>query len=226
MHIPDGYLTVPVAAAGYALSAAAVGWALRKLRSELDDRLVPVIGMMSALIFAAQMLNFPVAGGTSGHLMGTALAVTVLGPAAGMLTITLVLGLQCLLFADGGLTALGANVLNMAVVGCLVTALVLAAGGRAVSSRRPRLMAATALAAFLSVVLASAACSVELALSGTAALAVTLPAMVGVHALIGIGEATITVAAVGMLLSVRPDLVAAWQGGRMARPAADTGGPR
>ena len=126
MHIPDGFVSAPVAVGGYVASGVGVGWALRKLGRQLDDRMVPVIGMMTAFIFAAQMLNFPIGGGTSGHFMGGALAVFVLGPAAGLLSLMLVLVLQCLLFADGGVTALGANVFNMAVIGCLVASSTLA----------------------------------------------------------------------------------------------------
>jgi len=212
LHIPDGYLSVQVAAGGFAVSGLSVGLALRRLRAELEERLVPLVGMMTAFIFAAQMLNFPVAAGTSGHFMGASLAVIVLGPAAGLLAMTLVLGLQCFLFADGGVTALGANVFNMGVVGCVVTMFVMSAARRLLGESRVRLLAAGSVAAFLSIVLASAACAVELALSGTAALKVALPAMVGVHAIIGVGEAAITAAALELLMSARPDLIAAWQG--------------
>jgi len=124
---------------------------------------------------------------------------------------TLVLGLQCFLFADGGVTALGANVFNMGVVGCVVTMFVMSAARRLLGESRVRLLAAGSAAAFLSIVLASAACAVELALSGTAALKVALPAMVGVHAIIGVGEAAITAAALELLMSARPDLIAAWR---------------
>lgn len=210
MHIPDGFLSREVALGTYAASGLGVGMALRKLQHALDERMVPVIGMMAAFIFAAQMLNFPVAAGTSGHFMGCALAVFVLGPAGGLLVMTLVLVLQCLLAGDGGLTALGANVFNMGVVGCLVSS-IFAIGARwTARGRRAPFLAASAVAAFLSIVLASACCSVELALSGTAQLWVTLAAMVGVHALIGVAEAAITVAALSALLSARPDLVATW----------------
>ena len=210
MHIPDGFLSVEVAAATYVASGVGVGVALRRLSKLLDERMVPVVGMMTAFIFAAQMLNFPVAAGTSGHFMGGALAVFVLGPAAGLLAMTLVLVLQCLVFADGGVTALGANVFNMSVLGCLVSLLVLLAMPRRARGRRAPFLAAGGVAAFLSIVLASAACSVELALSGTASLRVTLPAMVGVHTFIGLAEAVITMAALSALLAARPDLVSTW----------------
>jgi len=221
LHIPDGYLSVQVAAGGFAVSGLSVGLALHRLRAELEERLVPLVGMMTAFIFAAQMLNFPVAAGTSGHFMGASLAVIVLGPAAGLLAMTLVLGLQCFLFADGGVTALGANVFNMGVVGCVVTMFVMSAARRLLGESRVRLLAAGSAAAFLSIVLASAACAVELALSGTAALKVALPAMVGVHAIIGVGEAAITAAALELLMSARPDLIAAWQGQGTASSAPD-----
>jgi len=226
LHIPDGYVSLAVAAGGFAISGVGVASALRRLARELDERVVPVVGMLTAFIFAAQMLNFPVAAGTSGHFMGAALAVIVLGPAAGLLAMTLVLALQCLLFADGGVIALGVNVLNMGVIGCLVTMAVFALGGRLVRRRRVWLLVAGAASAYLSIVVASAACAAELALSGTAALALTLPVMVGVHALIGVGEAAITVAALELLLSARPDLVAAWEGAQtQQRPAAQAQEP-
>jgi cobalt/nickel transport system permease protein len=212
MHIPDGFLSAPVAGVTYAASAAGVGWALHRLGREMEDRLVPVMGMMTAFIFAAQMLNFPVAAGTSGHFMGGALAVAILGPAGGMVTMAIVLVLQCLLFADGGVTALGANVFNMGIIGCIVPAALLGVVRHAAPGRRSAFVAASVVAAFLAIVLASAACAVELALSRTAALEVSLPAMVSVHILIGAGEAAITAAALTALLESRPDVVSMWSG--------------
>jgi cobalt/nickel transport system permease protein len=226
VHIPDGFLSgyqgYRVAAGAYLLSGAAVGWSLKKLGRRMDDRIVPVVGMMSAFIFAAQMLNFPVPAGTSGHFLGAAIATVVLGPLAGMLSMTLVLVLQCLLFADGGIIALGANVLNMAVIGCLITWAIFAVLRPVVTHRRRALIACGAAAGFLSVVLASAACSVELALSGNAALKPTLTAMVSVHAFIGAAEAGITAAILGMLLATRPDLISVWPQKSVAEIGTET----
>jgi cobalt/nickel transport system permease protein len=163
------------------------------------------MGVMAAFIFAAQMLNFPVVGGTSGHLLGGVLAAVLLGPWAGAIVIAVVLVVQCLIFQDGGLTALGANILNMSFVGTMggwavFVLLKLALGKKGV-------LAAVAVAAWISVIMASAACALELALSGTVAAAVVFPAMLGIHALIGIGEAVITTLAVSFVLKTRPDLM-------------------
>ena len=117
MHIPDGFLDLKTAVATGVLSTAAVGISLRRLNGSLPRRKVPLMGLAGAFVFAAQMVNFPVAGGTSGHLMGGVLAAVLLGPAAGVVVITSVLIVQCLLFADGGIVALGANVFNMGVIG-------------------------------------------------------------------------------------------------------------
>jgi cobalt/nickel transport system permease protein len=168
--------------------------------------MVPLMGVMCAFIFAAQMLNFPVLGGTSGHLLGGVLAAVLLGPSAAAVVLASVLLVQCLIFQDGGLMALGANILNMAIMGTF--------GGYAVFWMIYRLRptargfrAAVAAAAWFSVMLASAACALELALSGTAQLATVLTAMAGVHAFIGIGEALITMLVVEFVVRARPDLV-------------------
>jgi cobalt/nickel transport system permease protein len=161
---------------------------------------------MAAFIFAAQMVNFPVLGGTSGHLLGGVLAAVLLGPFAGAIVIACVLVIQCLIFQDGGLTALGANILNMAVIGTM--------GGygmyrlmRGRSGDHRRILFATAVASWFSVVLASSACALELAFSKTSPLNIVLPAMLGIHALIGIGEGVVTTLIVGFVLKVRPDLL-------------------
>jgi cobalt/nickel transport system permease protein len=164
------------------------------------------MGVMAAFVFAAQMLNFPVAGGTSGHLMGGVLAAALLGPWAGVVVINIVLAVQCVVFQDGGLTALGANIVNMGLIGSALGYGIYRTI-RGTSPQRGRIIAATAVASWCSVVLASAACAVELALSGTSPLRVALPAMVAVHSLIGIGEALITCFVVSYILKVRPDLV-------------------
>ena len=174
----------------------------------LDDRRVPLLGVTGAFIFAAQMLNFPVAGGTSGHFLGAALAAILLGPWLACLTMGVLLSLQAFVFADGGITALGANVLNMGVIGALLVGGLMLAARRALPKSRMVLLSITGIGAWLAVMAGATATSVELALSGTVPLSTVLPAMLGVHALIGIGEAVVTVAAVAAVLAARPDLIA------------------
>ncbi len=212
MHIPDGFLSAPVAAAGYAASAAVLALAVKRSGQTLEERQVPLLGVTTAFVFAAQMLNFPVAMGTSGHFLGAVLAAVLLGPLNGCLVFAAVLTLQCLLFADGGLTALGANFFNMGVVGGVGGyALFRLATALLPRSRRGFLFAA-ALASWISVVASASACAVELALSGTVPLGLVLPAMGMVHAIIGIGEAVITVATLSVILAARPDVVGEWRG--------------
>jgi cobalt/nickel transport system permease protein len=208
MHIPDGFLSPEVAGATAVASAAAVGYGLKTANTTLDERRVPLLGVTGAFIFAAQMLNFPVAGGTSGHFLGAALAAILLGPWLGCLTMAVVLGLQAFVFADGGITALGANVLNMGVIGALVVGGLMLASRRTLPKSRALLLAITGVGAWLAVMAGAAATAVELAISGTVPLHTVLPAMLGVHALIGLGEAVITVAAVSAVLAARPDLIA------------------
>jgi cobalt/nickel transport system permease protein len=184
-----------------------VGYGLYKARDELDEKSVPLLALCAAFVFAAQMLNFPVAGGTSGHFLGGILVAVLLGPWLGELVIALVLLVQCLGFADGGLTALGANVFNMAVIGTIVGYYIFYGIKSLLPKNRTYFLAATGVAAWISVMLASGACAFQLAISGTTPLSVTLPAMLGVHAIIGVGEAFITVVVVGVVLAVRPDLV-------------------
>jgi len=207
MHIPDGFLNTGVSVATGAVAAGVVGYGLYRAREELDERSVPLLALCAAFVFAAQMLNFPVAGGTSGHFLGGVLAAVLLGPWLGGLVLTLVLVVQCLGFADGGLTALGANVFNMAVIGAVASYYLFALGKRLLPKSRASFLAAAGVTSWLSVMLASGACAVELAISGTSPLSVALPAMLGVHAIIGIGEAVITVLVLSVVLAVRPDLV-------------------
>jgi cobalt/nickel transport system permease protein len=207
MHIPDGFLSTGVNIATGAVAAGAVGYGLYRAREELDEKSVPMLALCAAFVFAAQMLNFPVAGGTSGHFLGGVLVAVLLGPWLGGLVISLVLLVQCLGFADGGLTSLGANVFNMAVVGTIVSGYIFLGIKSILPKSKTAFLGATGVVAWLSVMLASGAAAVELALSGTTPLSVVLPAMLGVHAIIGIGEALITVLVVGTVLAVRPDLV-------------------
>jgi cobalt/nickel transport system permease protein len=208
MHIPDGFLDAATSAVTWAASAGSVAYAVRRVSRELEERQVPLMGVSAAFIFAAQMLNFTIAGGTSGHLLGGALAAILLGPWAGMLVITSVLAVQALLFQDGGLLALGANILNMAVIGVLLAWVVYTAIKRLFGNKTWNTMAGGFAAAWLSVVLASLVAALELAISGASPWGVVLPAMVGVHALIGIGEGLITIAVLAFLRATRPDLLA------------------
>jgi cobalt/nickel transport system permease protein len=208
MHIPDGFLSPEVAGATALASAAAVGYGLRTASETLDERRVPLLGVTGAFVFAAQMLNFPVAGGTSGHFLGAALAAILLGPWLACLTMAVVLSLQAFVFADGGITALGANILNMGVIGALLVGGLMLASRRALPKSRTTLLAITAVGAWLAVMAGATATSIELAISGTVPFGTVLPAMLGVHAVIGIGEAVVTVAAVAAVLAARPDLIA------------------
>jgi cobalt/nickel transport system permease protein len=205
MHIPDGFLATNTWVPAWIVAAGGIGFSLRETARIVRDRFVPLIGAMAAFIFAAQMLNFPVMGGTSGHLLGGVLAAVMLGPYAGAVTISVVLIVQCLIFQDGGLTALGANILNMALIGTIGGYYFYSGLRRIVGAER--FMLAVVLASWFSVVLASCACAIELAISGTSPLGVALPAMAGVHALIGIGEAIVTGLVTSYVLKTRPDLI-------------------
>jgi len=207
MHIPDGFLDPGVAAATAIVSAGAVGYALRRADRELDDERVPLLGVTAAFVFAVQMLNFPVAGGTSGHLLGAGLAAILLGPWLACLVIAVVLTTQALVFADGGISALGANVLNMGVIGALTVGYLMVWSRHLIPRTRAGFLAVVAGGAWLAVMAGAAATALELSISGTVPLGTVLPAMLGVHAIIGVGEAVITVAAVSAGLATRPDLV-------------------
>jgi cobalt/nickel transport system permease protein len=210
MHIPDGFLSPEVAAANAVVATGAVGIGLRRAGARLDDRQVPLLGVTGAFVFAAQMLNFPVAGGTSGHFLGAALATILLGPWLACLVLAVVLATQSFVFADGGVSALGANVVNMGVLGALVVGGLMLAARGLLPRRRGVLLGVAAAGAWLAVVAGAAGTSVALALSGTVPLGTVLPAMLAVHAVIGIGEAVITVAALGALMATRPDLIGGW----------------
>ena len=206
MHIPDGFLSVPVAAAGWLLTVLLIGAALRQTRARLGERQIPLMGILAAFVFAAQMINFPVAGGTSGHLLGGALVAVLLGPWAAALVMTSVIAVQALLFQDGGLLALGFNTFNMGIVSAFVGYAIYAWVCRAASGARAGRLIGAAVGAWAGVVTAALATALELAISGTSPLAVVVPAMLGVHALIGVGEALITVGALAFIQQTRPDL--------------------
>ncbi len=206
MHIPDGFLAANTWVPAWLISIGGVGYSLKKVSELFKEKMVPLMGVMAAFIFAAQMLNFPVIGGTSGHLLGGVLAAVLLGPYGGAIAITIVLVVQSLIFQDGGLTALGANIINMSFLGTI--------GGymvynliRKVAGGNKGILVGAAAAAWVSVILASIGCSIELVLSDVLPMGTVLPAMVGVHALIGIGEALITYLVLSFVLKVRPDLI-------------------
>lgn len=207
MHIPDGFVSGPINVGAAVVSAATLAAALRKAGRDLSERQTPVLAVTAAFIFAAQMLNFPIAGGTSGHVLGAALATALLGPWNALIVMTLVLAIQAVLFGDGGITALGSNIVNMGVVGSFTAWAVMAIVRRLLPKTRRALIVSTSIAAWSSVVFASVACSAELAFSGTSPWITVLPAMVGVHAIIAVGEAIITAAALSVVLEARPDLV-------------------
>ncbi|MFE0876756.1 energy-coupling factor ABC transporter permease [Streptomyces smyrnaeus] len=216
MHVPDGFINAPVSAGTGVVAAAAVAVSLRGARRELGggpgeagERTAPLAGLVAAFIFAVQMLNFPVAAGTSGHLLGGALAAILVGPYTGVLCVSVVLLLQAVLFADGGLTALGTNITDMGVVTVLVAYGIFRGLLRVLPRRRSMVTGASFVAALFSVPAAAVAFTALYALGGTTdvALGKVFGAMVGVHVLIGIGEAVITAATVGAVVAVRPDLV-------------------
>ena len=206
MHIPDGFLDTKTAIATGALAAAGLGLALRQARLHLPPRRVPLLGLAAAFVFAAQMINFPVAGGTSGHMVGAVLVAVLLGPSAAVIVLSSVLIVQCLMFADGGISALGANIFNMGILGGVGGWAIYYAVSRVVKGLFGRILAAT-FAAWCSTVLAAVACAGELAVSHTVGWSVGLPAMASVHVLIGVGEALITGLVLGAIARTRPELV-------------------
>jgi len=207
LHIPDGFLSIGVSIVGWFLAVIFIGIALRQTKDQLGERQVPLMGILAAFIFAAQAINFPVAAGTSGHLLGGTLAAIVLGPWAGTLVMTAVIAVQALLFQDGGLLVMGWNIMNMGVItaftGFAVYMLVVRFLG---STTRSRLIGGF-IGAWVSVVISAIAAAIELAISGTSPLHLGLPAMAGVHALIGLGEGVITVGAIGLLQASRPQVL-------------------
>ncbi|MEU8760822.1 energy-coupling factor ABC transporter permease [Streptomyces sp. NPDC048659] len=209
MHVPDGFINAPVSAAAGVVAAGAVAVSLRGARKELDERTAPLAGLVAAFIFAVQMLNFPVAAGTSGHLLGGALAAILVGPYTGVLCIAVVLLMQGVLFADGGLTALGVNITVMGVVTVVVSYALFRGLVLALPRTRRSVTIASFVAALVSVPAAATAFTAIYAIGGTTDVPIgkVLTAMVGVHVLIGIGEAVITMLTVGAVIAVRPDLV-------------------
>ncbi|MFE7355846.1 energy-coupling factor ABC transporter permease [Streptomyces sp. NPDC057543] len=209
MHVPDGFIDAPVSAAAGVVAAGAVAVSLRGARRELDERTAPLAGLVAAFIFAVQMLNFPVAAGTSGHLLGGALAAILVGPYTGVLCISVVLLMQGILFADGGLTALGVNVLDMGITTTVVAYALFRGLARVLPRTRRSVTVASFVAALVSVPAAACVFTLIYWIGGTTDISIgkVFTAMVGVHVLIGIGEAVITALTVGAVVAVRPDLV-------------------
>jgi cobalt/nickel transport system permease protein len=207
LHVPDGFLSTAVSVMGWVLMIVAVGYALRQTRGQLGEKQIPLMGVLAAFIFAAQAINFPVAGGTSGHLLGGTLAAIVMGPWAAVLIMTSVISIQALIFQDGGLLALGFNIVNMGVLTAFTGHLVYQGLKRAMGEGRNSLLVAGAVGAWVSVMVGAIATAVELAISGASPLGIALPTMAGVHALVGIGEALITVGALAFIYAARRDLL-------------------
>ncbi|HEY8346224.1 MAG TPA: energy-coupling factor ABC transporter permease [Symbiobacteriaceae bacterium] len=205
MHIPDGLLDPKTLIGSAALAAAGVSYATWRVRRDLDSREVPRVAVLTAFIFAAQMVNFPIPGGTSGHLMGGALAAVLFGPWVSMVVMTTVVAVQALVFQDGGIAALGANLLNMAVIGPLVGYGVYRLL-KGLWSSRAGWLAAVFLSGLVSVVAGAAGAALMLALSGVIPLAVGLPAMGLWHLMIGVGEGIITAAVAAYVTAERPEL--------------------
>jgi cobalt/nickel transport system permease protein len=207
MHIPDGFLSTLVSVVFWIISIAVIAIALTRVSKELGEREVPIMGVLAAAIFAGQMLNFTVIGGTSGHLLGAALATILLGPWAAILTMTVVVTVQALIFQDGGILALGANIFNMAVIGVSVSFAVYKLFQKLGAGKRWAVFTGGFVAAWASIFVASLAAGLQLAFSGTSPANVAIPTMAAIHALIGIGEGLITLGAISFIYGVRRDLL-------------------
>ena len=207
MHIPDGFLSTFVSLLFWAISLVFIMIAIKKTNQQLDDRQVPLMGILAAAIFAGQMLNFSVTGGTSGHLLGAALATILLGPWSAILVMTTVVSVQAIVFQDGGILALGTNIFNMAVIGVFVAFAVYTLVSKLFQNKTTGTFIAGFIAAWSSIFVASLACGLQLAVSGTTPANLAIPTMGGIHALIGIGEGIITLGALVFLASTRKDIL-------------------
>jgi cobalt/nickel transport system permease protein len=203
MHIPDGFLSMPVVLVMWIITLVTVGYSIKKTNKRITESRIPLMGVLAAFVFAAQMLNVPVAAGTSGHFLGGVLVAIFLGPWAGTVIMATVFIVQAVLFQDGGILALGANIFNMGLIGTVLGYYLYSGVLRMLKSVR----IAAAVAAWVAIVLASVACAVELAVSGTSPLHIVVPAMAGIHAVIGIIEAVITVVVISAVIKTRPDLL-------------------
>lgn len=225
MHIADGIMAPPIWVLGYIMAIPVVLYAARRTRNDLGEAQIPLLGVLAAGIFVAQMLNFPIGGGTTGHLVGAALATILLGPYAMIIIITVVLIIQALLFGDGGVTALGLNILNMAIVGGgIATVIYYGLNRNGPSDRKTRWYGSMFVAAWAATVVAALACAVELGVSAAInpefgiPLSIAVPAMGITHAFIGIGEGVVTVLVVAFIAAVRPEIISTRR--RAGLPAA------
>jgi cobalt/nickel transport system permease protein len=209
MHIPDGFISVPVSGAAVLVSASAIALALKKSRGSMEQEVAPMAGLTAVFIFAVQMLNFPVAAGTSGHLLGGALAAILVGPWVALLAMTVVLSLQAFIFADGGLSAIGLNILNMGVITVLIGWFLFKFILKILPKKNSSVVAASAIAAFISVPVSALGFVFEYAIGGSGIIDLdkVLGAMLSVHVLIGLGEAAISALTIGAVLATRSDLV-------------------
>ena len=214
MHIPDGFIDIPTSAAFAAIAAVGVGASLKGAAKSLDEKTAPLAGLTATFIFAVQMINFPVAAGTSGHLFGSVLAAVLVGPYVATLALSVVLLLQALLFADGGLTAAGLNVFNLSLVGVWVGYGVFLLGKKILPKNKPSITTAAAIAAFISVPAAVMGFLLQYAIgaNSTFSLTAVFTGMMSTHVLIGIGEAVITAFSVTAVMASRPDLVYGYRG--------------
>jgi len=214
MHIPDGFIDIPTSVAFAGLAAAGVAVSLKGARASLDEKTAPLAGLTATFIFAVQMLNFPVAAGTSGHLLGGALAAILVGPWVAMLALTVVLLMQGLLFADGGLSAIGLNVFNMSVIGVWVGYGVFLLAKKVLPRNKSSITVAAFVAGIISVPAAAAGFVLQYAIGGTATFSVSavLAGMISTHILIGIGDGVISALAVGAVMASRSDLVYGYRG--------------
>ena len=212
MHVPDGFMNVTMSAATGVISFGTLWAYIRSAKDLIADKFIALTGMMSALIFVLQMINFPVAAGTSGHLLGGALAVIVLGPRLGLICLSVVVIIQSLLFADGGLSALGVNILNMAIVTSATSWFIVKYWVKFIGKNRTSIISVSVIAGILSVVFSSIAFTIQYAIGGTISIPVgtVLIAMVTTHLIIGLGEGIITALIITLLMRVRPDLVYAY----------------
>jgi cobalt/nickel transport system permease protein len=226
MHMSDGIVNAPVSLAFGVVAVLGLACCVVRARRDLDDRTAPLAGLVAAFVFAVQMLNFPVLPGVSGHLLGGALTAILVGPYVGALCVSIVLALQALLFADGGLSALGTNITNMALIGTFVGFGIAVALRPLARRSRAGLLATAFVAAWVNVVVASLGFVLEYSLGGEGlALGTVFGLMTGFHVLIGIGEGIITALTVGAVAAVRPDLVYLLRGERRdleVRTAEDT----
>ena len=213
MHVPDGFMNVTMSAATGVISFGTLWAYIRSAKDLIADKFIALTGMMSALIFVLQMINFPIAAGTSGHLLGGALAVIVLGPRLGLICLSVVVIIQSLLFADGGLSALGVNVLNMAIVTSATSWFIVKYWIKFIGKNKTSIVSVSVLAGILSVVFSSIAFTIQYAIGGTISIPVgtVLLAMVTTHFIIGFGEGIITALIITLLLRVRPDLIYAYE---------------